>query len=141
MSSNIKMNDEAEIKSNYQFELQNSPTLMTEFYADTIKQSELIMKNAIFMIWIGILLIISSFVVYTIGITNNLIVGTLAGSFIDIFSGTILYLFNKADKDKQEDFNNLSKMETYKRYMQLIESIKDENMKKEMIEKLLDKSE
>ncbi len=140
MATDIKVNDQDNVKSSYQYELESAPSLISQYHEDAIKQSRLIIKNAIFMIWVGILLIISSFIVYAVGLTQTLVVGTLAGSFIDIFSATILYLFNKTDKDKQEYFNNLSKMETYKRYMNIIESLKDENFKKEMIEKMLEKT-
>ena len=100
----------------------------------------MIVKNAIGMIWAGILLIVASFIVYAAGLTDTLVVGTVAGSFIDVFSATILYLFNKTDKDKQAYFNNLTKMETYKRFMEIIEDTNDESFKKEMITKMINKS-
>ena len=90
------------------------------------------------MIWVGIFLIIASFVVYALGLTDNLVVGTLSGSFIDIFSATILYLFNKTDKEKQNYFNNLSKMENDRKFLDLVRDSKDEKFKKEVINKLID---
>ena len=141
MATDIKLNsNNAEIQGEYQFTIASSPTLIAEYHQDAIKQSDLIVKNAVFMIWVGILLIIASFAVYAAGLTENLVVGTISGSFIDIFSATILYLFNKTDKDKQAYFNNLSKMENDRRYMELIENTKDEEFKKEMIQKMFDKS-
>lgn len=141
MATDIKVStDTTEIKSDYQFAIESSPTLIAEYHQDAIRQSNLIVKNAIFMIWVGILLIIASFAVYAAGLTKDLVVGTVSGSFIDIFSATILYLFNKTDKDKQVYFNNLSKMENDRRFMELIQNTKDEDFKKAMLEKMLDKS-
>ncbi len=140
MASNIKIsNNDNEIKDNsYDIEIQSSPTLIAEYNEDAIRQSNLIIKNAIFMIWVGILLIIGSFVVYAVGLTKDLVVGTISGSFIDIFSGTILYLFNKTDQDKQNYFNNLAKMENDRKFMDLIRDSKDEEFKKEILSKLID---
>lgn len=141
MATDIKVNkNDTEVKSVYQFAIESSPTLIAEYHEDAIRQSDLIVKNAIFMIWVGILLIIASFAVYAAGLTQTLVVGTVAGSFIDIFSATILYLFNKTDKDKQAYFNNLSKMENDRRFMELIENTKDEEFRKEMIQKMFDKA-
>lgn len=118
--------------------IQSSPTLISEYHQDAIKQSDMIVKNAIFMIWIGILLIVGSFVVYAMGLTKDLVVGTISGSFIDIFSGTILYLFNKTDKDKQNYFNNLAKVENDRKFMDLIQNLNDEELKKELLTKIVD---
>ncbi len=140
MASNIKINsNDNEIKDNdYNIAIQSSPTLLSEYHEDAIRQSNLIVKNAIFMIWVGILLIIGSFVTYATGVTKDLVVGTISGSFIDIFSGTILYLFNKTDKDKQNYFNNLVKMENDRKFMDLIRDSKDEEFKKEILTKIID---
>lgn len=141
MATDIKISkDDTEVKSAYQYAIESSPTLIAEYHQDTIKQSDLIVKNAVFMIWAGILLIIASFAVYAAGLTQTLAVGTVAGSFIDIFSATILYLFNKTDKDKQVYFNNLSKMENDRRFMELIQNTKDEEFRKKMIQKMFDKA-
>ena len=140
MNTDIEINDKTSISGGFTFELESSPTLMAGYHEDIIKQSDLIVKNAIGMIWAGIVLIVASFAVYAAGLTETLVVGTVAGSFIDIFSATILYLFNKTDKDKQAYFNNLTKMETYKRFMEIIEDTKDDNFKKEMITKMMNKS-
>ncbi len=140
MANDIKISsNDNEIQDNdYNFELQSSPTLIAEYHQDAIKQSNLIVKNAIFMIWVGILLIIGSFAVYAAGLTKDLVVGTISGSFIDIFSATILYLFNKTDKDKQNYFNNLAKMENDRKFMDLIRDSKDEEFKKEILTKIID---
>lgn len=143
MASNIKIDsNDTDTKEDitYQIGLQSSPTLIAEYHEDAIKQSNLIVKNAVMMIWAGILLIIGSFVAYAAGLTKDLVVGTLAGSFIDIFSATILYLFNKTDKDKQMYFNNLSKMENDRKFLELIQNSKDEEFKKEMIQKMFEKA-
>ena len=137
--ANIEVSNKNEVKDDeYKIEIQSSPTLIAEYHEDAIKQGSLIVKNAIFMIWVGIFLIIASFVVYALGLTDNLVVGTLSGSFIDIFSATILYLFNKTDKEKQNYFNNLSKMENDRKFLDLVRDSKDEKFKKEVINKLID---
>ena len=128
-------NNNEEVKN---ISIQSSPTLISEYHQDAIKQSDMIVKNAIFMIWIGILLIVGSFVVYAMGLTKDLVVGTISGSFIDIFSGTILYLFNKTDKDKQNYFNNLAKVENDRKFMDLIQNLNDEELKKELLTKIVD---
>ena len=73
MASNIKINsNDNEIKDNdYNIAIQSSPTLLSEYHEDAIRQSNLIVKNAIFMIWVGILLIIGSFVTYATGVIRD----------------------------------------------------------------------
>ena len=87
---------------------------------------------------VGILLIIGSFVAYAAGLTKDLLVGTLAGSFIDVFSATILYIFNKTDKDKQVYFNNLAKMENDKKFLEIVQNTSNEELKKEILTKIVD---
>ena len=138
MGSNIKL-ESIDIENNQMgFEIQSSPTLIAEYHEDAIKQSNMIVKHAIFMIWVGIFLIIASFAVYAAGLTANLVVGTISGSFIDVFSATILYLFNKTDKEKQIYYNNLTKMENDRKFLELIRDSNDEEFKKEIISKIID---
>ena len=99
----------------------------------------MIVKNAIFMIWIGILLIIASFIVYVCKITDTLVAGTICGCFIDLFSGTILYLFNKSNENKQNYFKDLSNNENEERIIKLVEDMKDDKLKEELIKKLMNK--
>lgn len=124
----------------YYMELQRSPTIINEYHSDAIRQSKLIVKNAIFMIWVGIALIIASFAVYAAHLTDQLLVGTLSGAFIDLFSATILYLFNKTDRDKQIFFHDLSVMENDMRILENINMLSDEGFKKEVLAKLVDKN-
>ncbi len=138
MATAIKVSKEDETKNSFQFTVDNSPTLIAEYHEDAIKQNSLVVRNAVSMIWVGILLIIGSFVAYAAGLTKDLLVGTLAGSFIDIFSATILYLFNKTDKDKQIYFNNLAKMENDKKFLDLLQNINDEELRKEVLNKIVD---
>ena len=77
-----KKNEENTVK------IQKSPKLSSEqYHKEEIEQNKMIVKNAIFMIWIGILLIIASFIVYVCKITDTLVAGTICGCFIDLFSG------------------------------------------------------
>ena len=76
-----KKNEENTVK------IQKSPKLSSEqYHKEEIEQNKMIVKNAIFMIWIGILLIIASFIVYVCKITDTLVAGTICGCFIDLFS-------------------------------------------------------
>ena len=129
-----KKNDENTVK------IQKSPKLSSEqYHKEEIEQNKMIVKNAIFMIWIGILLIIASFIVYVCKITDTLVAGTICGCFIDLFSGTILYLFNKSNENKQNYFKDLSNNENEERIIKLVEDMKDDKLKEELIKKLMNK--
>ena len=92
--------------------IEHSPKLVSgEYHKEEIEQNKMIVKNAIFMIWLGIALIIASFIVYVCKLTDSLVAGTICGCFIDIFSGTILYIFNKSNENKQNYFRDLSNNE------------------------------
>lgn len=129
-----KKNEENTVK------IQKSPKLSSEqYHKEEIEQNKIIVKNAIFMIWIGILLIIASFIVYVCKITDTLVAGTICGCFIDLFSGTILYLFNKSNENKQNYFKDLSNNENEERIIKLVEDMKDDKLKEELIKKLMNK--
>lgn len=129
-----KKNEENTVK------IQKSPKLSSEqYHKEEIEQNKMIVKNAIFMIWIGILLIIASFIVYVCKITDTLVAGTICGCFIDLFSGTILYLFNKSNENKQNYFKDLSNNENEERIIKLVEDMKDDKLKEELIKKLMNK--
>ena len=129
-----KKNEENTVK------IQKSPKLSSEqYHKEEIEQNKMIVKNAIFMIWIGILLIIVSFIVYVCKITDTLVAGTICGCFIDLFSGTILYLFNKSNENKQNYFKDLSNNENEERIIKLVEDMKDDKLKEELIKKLMNK--
>ena len=129
-----KKNEENTVK------IQKSPKLSSEqYHKEEIEQNKMIVKNAIFMIWIGILLIIASFIVYVCKITDTLVAGTICGCFIDLFSGTILYLFNKSNENKQNYFKDLSNNENKERIIKLVEDMKDDKLKEELIKKLMNK--
>lgn len=129
-----KKNEENTVK------IQKSPKLSSEqYHKEEIEQNKMIVKNAIFMIWIGILLIIASFIVYVCKITDTLVAGTICGCFIDLFSGTILYLFNKSNENKQNYFKDLSNNENEEKIIKLVEDMKDDKLKEELIKKLMNK--
>lgn len=140
-SSNIKIKNEnriTQIPTGINIKVQKVPSLTSsEYHKEELKQNKMIVKNAITMIWFGIALIIASFIVYVFGITETLISGTICGSFIDLFSGTILYLFNKTNENKQNYFNNLSNMEMEKMLLEQIKELTDENTKSEMLKKFI----
>lgn len=120
--------------------IDKSPKLSSEeYHKEEIEQNKMIVKNAIWMIWIGIVLIIASFIVYACKITDTLVAGTICGCFIDLFSGTILYIFNKSNENKQNYFKNLSNNENEERIIKLVEDMKDDKLKEELIKKLMNK--
>lgn len=118
----------------------NPPKLDSQnYHIEEIKQNRMIVINAIVMIWVGIILIIASFIVYVLKLTESLVTLTLCGCFIDLFSGTILYLFNKSNENKQNYFKDLSNNENEERIIRLVESTNDDKMKEELIKKLMNK--
>lgn len=120
--------------------IKNPPKLSSEeYHKEELKQNKMIVKNAIFMIWVGIFLIIASFIVYVLGLTDTLTAGTICGCFIDIFSGTILFIFNKSNENKQNYFQNLSNNENEERIIKLVETINDDNLKLDLTKKLINK--
>lgn len=108
-----------------------------EYHKEEIELNKMIVKNAIHMIWVGIILIITSFIVYVCKLTDTLVAGTICGCFIDLFSGTILYLFNKSNENKQSYFKDLSNNEKEEKIIGLVESMKDEKIKEKLIENLI----
>lgn len=119
--------------------ISSTPRLISKYHEQEMNQNEKIVTNAIWMIWAGIVLIFISFFVYTMGITKELATGALCGGFIDLFSATILYLFNKSSDTKREYFNNLSNMENEKLLIEIIKESEDENFRNEMVKKLVNK--
>lgn len=134
ISNDTKIN-----KQNKKFRLEKTPKLSSqEYHKEEILQNKIIVINAIRMIWVGILLIIASFVIYALKITETLVAGTICGGFIDLLSATILYIFNKSNENKQNYFDNLSSYEHEERIFKLIESARNENFRQDMIKKIVD---
>ena len=120
--------------------IKGSPKLSSEeYHKEEIQQNKMIVKNAIGMIWVGILLIIASFVIYALKITETLVAGTICGCFIDLLSATILYIFNKSNENKQNYFKDLSYHENEEKIIKLVENTENEKLKEELIEKLMNK--
>lgn len=129
-----KDNKEGKVKIEYSPKLDSG-----EYHKEEIEQNKMIVKNAICMIWIGITLIIASFIVYVCKLTDSLVAGTICGCFIDVFSGTILYLFNKSNENKQNYFRDLSNNENVEKIIGLVENMNDDKIKEELIRKLINK--
>lgn len=138
--NNFQISDDTKIiKQSSKVRLEKTPKLSSqEYHKEEIHQNKIIVINAICMIWIGILLIIASFVIYALKITETLVAGTICGCFIDLLSATILYIFNKSNENKQNYFNNLSSHENEERIIKLIEDIKNEEFKQDLIRKVVD---
>ena len=137
---NFEISDTNKItKQSNKVKVAKSPKLSSEeYHKEEIHQNKMIVKNAICMIWVGILLIIASFIVYVLKITETLVAGTICGCFIDLLSATLLYIFNKSNENKQSYFNNLSYNENEERIIKLVEDIGDNQLKKELIGRLMD---
>ncbi|MBR0428381.1 MAG: hypothetical protein IJK18_09345 [Clostridia bacterium] len=137
--NNFEISDDNKLgKENNKVKLQKPPKLSSEeYHKEEIQQNKMIVKNAICMIWVGILLIIASFIVYTLKFTETLVAGTICGCFIDLLSATILYIFNKSNENKQNYFSDLSYHENEEKIIKLVENTEDDQLKKELIKKLM----
>lgn len=126
-------------KSN-KVKLDRAPKLDSQnYHQEEIKQNKAIVTNAIIMIWVGIGLIIASFIVYVFKLTDSLLTVALCGCFIDLFSGTILYIFNKSNENKQSYFKDLSNNETEDKIIELVKSLGTDQNKEELIKLLIEK--
>lgn len=138
--NNFQISDNTKIiKQSNKVKFGKTPKLSSqEYHKEEIHQNKMIVINAICMIWIGILLIIASFVIYVLKITETLVAGTICGCFIDLLSATILYIFNKSNENKHNYFNNLSYNENEERIIKLVEDTKNDELKQDLIKKLMD---
>lgn len=137
----FEISDDIKIsKKSNNVKIKGTPKLSSEeYHKEEIQQNKMIVKNAIFMIWVGILLIIASFIIYVLKITETLVAGTICGCFIDLLSATILYIFNKSNENKQNYFKDLSCNENEEKIIKLVENTKNEKLKEELIENLMSK--
>ncbi len=124
-------------KHNDSIKIEGSPTLISKYHTAEIKQNDFIVKNAVLMIWSGLGLIIASFVVYVIGLTKSLLAGALCGACIDLFSATILYIFNRSTQNKKQYFNNLTEEERFENVIKMVEEVTDSTKKDDLIKEIV----
>ena len=66
-------------------------------------------------------------------------VSLLPGAFVDLFSGTMIYLVNKSSENKQKYFENLTIVEHEERIIELINTSENVEFKEKMINKIVDR--
>ncbi len=127
------------VKKKNKIKIDKTPKLSSEnYHREEIHQNKIIVINAIWMTWIGIALIIASFIVYVLKITDSLVAGVISGCFIDVLSTIILHIFNKSNDNKQNYFNNLASNENEEKIIKLIESTENDDLRYKLINRLLD---
>lgn len=106
------------------------------YHEQEINMNKTIVNNAIAMIWVGIIAIITFTFLYVFGITDNIFT-VFSGVFIDFFSATILYLVNNSTKTKNEYFKEYVKENSEKRLIALVQNCSDEKFREKEIDKLI----
>ena len=112
-------------------------SLSARYHTSTIDQNNKIVRNAIKMIWVGIFLLIIGLVISVI--TKQDLLPLIPGAFVDLFSGTMIYLVNKSSENKQNYFKNLTLVEHEERIIELIDKSDNLKFKEDMITKIVEK--
>ena len=112
-------------------------SLSARYHTSTIDQNNKIVSNAIKMIWVGIFLLIIGLVISVI--TKQDLLPLIPGAFVDLFSGTMIYLVNKSSENKQNYFKNLTLLEHEERIIELIDKSDNLKFKEDMITKIVEK--
>jgi hypothetical protein len=112
-------------------------SLSARYHTSTIDQNNKIVSNAIKMIWVGIFLLIIGLVISVI--TKQDLLPLIPGAFVDLFSGTMIYLVNKSSENKQNYFKNLTLVEHEERIIELIDKSDNLKFKEDMITKIVEK--
>ena len=112
-------------------------TLTTEYHKSEIEQNKMIMLNAVVMIWVGIGILLRGLILAIFADASW--VSLLPGAFVDLFSGTMIYLVNKSSENKQKYFENLTIVEHEERIIELINTSENVEFKEKMINKIVDR--
>ena len=118
---------------------QGKYALSRKYYNSEIDLNELIIKNAIKMIWVGIAMLIAGTIFAAIKEEGSWI-AVIPGAFVDLFSGTMLHLINKSSESKQKYFNELAKDEREQRLIDELHEISDIEYRKEMLSEMIKKN-
>lgn len=94
--------------------------IFLEYHDSEIKQNENIIRNAIRMIWVGIVIIILASLNAMIKNTNTALIVGISGVFIDFYAATIIQLANKSSDNKQKNLESLSVLEHEKRIIEFV---------------------
>ena len=81
----------------------DTTSLYVKYHESEIQQNKIIIENSVKMIWTGIILLFIG-LFFTLFTENNFY-ALLPGAFIDIFSGTMIYLVNKSSETKEKYFS------------------------------------
>ena len=117
-----------------------SHSLYAKYHESEIDQNNAIIQHAIKMIWAGILILFTG-LVFAVLTNQKIELGVIticAGAFVDIFSGTMIYLVNKSAETKHKYFENLAFLEHEQTVINLIRESNDEEFQKRMIERVVD---
>ena len=141
---NVTMTDgQGSIEKKREIVVDNAKTddlsLMTKYHNSEIKQNEMIITNAVWMIWFGIgLIIIATLSAISKGSVFSLIT-IISGALVDIYAATIINMANKSSDNKQK---NLEKLTIIAHEKELINFVRDTDSDNEfqckMVEKLVD---
>ena len=118
---------------------QGKYALSRKYHNSEIDLNELIIKNAIKMIWVGIAMLIAGTIFAAIKEEGSWI-AVIPGAFVDLFSGTMLHLINKSSESKQKYFNELAKDEREQRLIDELHEISDIEYRKEMLSEMIKKN-
>lgn len=118
---------------------QGKYALPRKYHNSEIDLNELIIKNAIKMIWVGIAMLIAGTIFAAIKEEGSWI-AVIPGAFVDLFSGTMLHLINKSSESKQKYFNELAKDEREQRLIDELHEISDIEYRKEMLSEMIKKN-
>lgn len=114
-------------------------SLSAKYHDSEIKLNEKIINNAVWMIWVGIGLILLGMIIATQVENASKVVPLIPGAFVDIFSGTMIFLVNKSSESKQKYFENLTVVEHEQRIINLIHKSENPQFREEMIRKIVDR--
>lgn len=112
-------------------------SLSAKYHKSEIEQNETVINNAVGMVWVGIaFLAVGMFLAM---FSEQKILALVPGAFVDIFSGTMIYLVNKSSESKRKYFENLSIVEHEQRIIELIHSSDNQQFRERMIAKIVDR--
>lgn len=114
-------------------------TLSEKYHESEITQNELIIKNAVKMIWAGIFILVIVTIVCLFRNSTDVFVTGISGAFVSFLSATIIHLSSKSSETKIKYFQNLSKVEHEQKIIDLIKTADcDNDFQKDMITKIVE---
>ena len=117
--------------------LADAPTIYSIYHTSEIEQNTKIYKTAKGIIWAGFSVIMLSVIIALFGKTTTAIITACAGIITEFISSIIFVFLSNSSKSKLTYYQQLSLDEESKRYIQVINTLKDED-KVACINKLID---